>query len=671
MTTFLRLLADKDKEANLMASTTALRAGESDARVFQVEPGSFRAVPGAPFAYWVTQVFLQAFSEYSPIQSEQRAAAIGASTKDDGRFLRLNWEIDRDYGFYPSFAKGGHYSPFYADISLIIRWKRDGREAKTFVSDYRKSRGWSPHWKAELHNPHYYFRPGLTWPRRTNGLSFRVMPKGCIFADKGPAVFIDEDQPEALLALSAVVNSQAFGFLVSVQLARTELAQSFEVGLIQQTPVPNLGSDEQAKLSSFARRAWSLRRSLDTVEETSHAFVLPATLRTRIGDYNPHTIEMELVQIQSEIDAIVFDLYGFSEDDRATMQNGTVAGGEDEAKEDNDQSDDDSDDENGAAAIDDLAGLLSWAVGVVFSRFDWRLATAEREVPEDPEPFDPLPAKSPGMLPDSAEPFHAHSGILVDDEGHPHDLPNLLEEVLQRVDAPVQVDTRRWLQREFFPFHLQRYSKSRRKAPIYWPLSTLSGAYTLWLYYPDLTSQTLFTAVNDFIEPKLQQVRGDLDSLRGKGNARSKQEEKQLEVAADLSQELADLRDALLAIAPKYSPNHDDGVQITAAPLWQLFRHKPWQKVLNDTWEKLEQGDYDWAHLAMNYWPERVLRKCQQDRSLAIAHDVENTFWHEVEVPVMRGKKPTGETKLEWQPKALTDDELDALIQAKIKEKRA
>jgi Ca-activated chloride channel homolog len=40
--------------------------------------------------------------------------------------------------------------------------------------------------------------------------------------------------------------------------------------------------------------------------------------------------------------------------------------------------------------------------------------------------------------------------------------------------------------------------------------------------------------------------------------------------------------------------NHDDGVQITAAPLWQLFRHKPWKKILKDTRGKLEKGDYDW-----------------------------------------------------------------------------
>ena len=35
----------------------------------------------------------------------------------------------------------------------------------------------------------------------------------------------------------------------------------------------------------------------------------------------------------------------------------------------------------------------------------------------------------------------------------------------------------------FFQDHLKRYSKSRRKAPIYWPLSTASGSYTIWLYY--------------------------------------------------------------------------------------------------------------------------------------------------------------------------------------------
>jgi hypothetical protein len=190
-------------------------------------------------------------------------------------------------------------------------------------------------------------------------------------------------------------------------------------------------------------------------------------------------------------------------------------------------------------------------------------------------------------------------------------------------------DVRRWLQRDFFPLHLKQYSKSRRKAPIYWPFSTTSGSYTLWLYYPSLTSQTLYTAVNDFIDGpngKLNQVGRELSALRDKGVARSREDEKAFEALQTLELELIELRETLLQIAPTYRPNHDDGVQITAAPLWQLFRHKPWQKILKDTRAKLEKGDYDWAHLAMAYWPDRVREKCKTDKSLAIARDLEHLY---------------------------------------------
>jgi hypothetical protein len=194
-------------------------------------------------------------------------------------------------------------------------------------------------------------------------------------------------------------------------------------------------------------------------------------------------------------------------------------------------------------------------------------------------------------------------------------------------------DVRRWLQRDFFPFHLKQYSKSRRKAPIYWPLSTTSGNYTLWVYYPSLTSQTLYTAINDFLEPKLKQISSETAALRNKGTARTREEEKQFEELQSFELELIEFRDILLKIAQNYHPNHDDGVQITASSLWPLFRHKPWQKVLKDTWKKLEKGDYDWAHLAMNYWPERVRAKCKTDKSLAIAHGLEELYEEPPEQP--------------------------------------
>ena len=83
-------------------------------------------------------------------------------------------------------------------------------------------------------------------------------------------------------------------------------------------------------------------------------------------------------------------------------------------------------------------------------------------------------------------------------------------------------------------------------------------------------------------------------------------------------------------VAPLWNPNLDDGVVLNFAPLWRLVpQHKPWQKELKSTWDALCAGKYDWAHLAMHLWPERVVPKCATDRSLAIAHGLEDVFWVE------------------------------------------
>lgn len=627
MTIFLRLLAEKDKGESLRTTCLAVRKGISDRNVFNVAPELFDLVPGRPFAYSVGDGVRNTFRNLHSMFESGIAVAEGLNTTDNERFLRLFWEISggaqKDWVLL---AKGGEHSRFYADLHLVVKWRDAGIEMKTISKQLYGSE------TKRIYGQDYYFRPGLTYSQRTQkGLSFRALPKGAIFNVKGPAVISDDPRPLALLALT---NSSCFRHLVELQTS----FGSYNVGYLQKTPLAAFGGREQS-LITLAETAWSLKRALDTVNETSHAFLLPKALRDRLSDYDPSAVEVELVRIQADIDALAFDLYGFSEADRLAVQ-----GQSDSEKAcDADAADEDADEDTAEAAVPPVDALLSWAVGVAYGRFDWCLATGEREASPEPDPFDPLPAKSPGMLPDGAEPFHAHAGILVDDQGHPHDLAHLVEEVLARVKVPVPEDVRRWLQRDFFAFHLQRYSKSRRKAPIYWPLATASGSYTLWIYYPSLTSQTLYTAINDFIEPKLKQVGADVTALRNKGAARTYEDEKQFETLQSLELELIELQDTLLKLAPTYKPNHDDGVQSSAAPLWPLFRHKPWQKVLKDTWAKLKEGNYDWAHLAMNYRPEQVREKCKTDKSLAIAHGLEDLYVEpEAKPRKARGKKKAG-----------------------------
>lgn len=633
MMTVLRLLSDKDKEGALAAATRAVREGNADARIFGVEPEAFQDVPGAPFAYWVSDAVRKTFQRLPPFENVGRTARVGLQTSDGFRFVRTWWEVDEQLPvsgrkWFP-FAKGGAYSPFYADVYLAVDWANGGAEIRNFV-DPTTGKAYSRPQNAE-----YYFRPGLTWSRRPSKRgSFRILPRGVVFGVNGPSVFIDTNRPEEIHACTALLNSTPFNCLVALLFSRggegSAQTLTYEVGYVGKTPMPEFALDDLSVLGKMSVSGWNAARKLDTVTETSHAFLLPALLRHRLGEYDPAAIEAELIHVQEQINDIAFDLYGFDEADRTAMwrtsagTNGeteTVAlGVEAAAAGEEDEGDD------AVVPADTQTFLLSWCIGVAFGRFDWHLATGERKAPPEPDPFDPLPAKSLGMLQEGTEPFHVHAGILVDDRGDPHDLPHLIEEVLMKVNLPVPGNLREWLQHDFFAFHLQHYSRSQHKAPIYWPLSTRSGDYTLWIYYPSMTDQTLYTTVNDFVEPRLKQVVVQVTTLSARGPKRTHDEEKKLEELEVMEDELTDLRDTLLKIAPMYHPDEDDGVQICAAPLWSLFHHKPWRKLLKETWTKLEKGDYDWAHLAKNYWPDRVCEKCTIDKSLAIAHGLDGLY---------------------------------------------
>lgn len=638
MTTFIRVLeaAVDDKASHLKTSIEALRQNEGACNrppptVFECQPTQFSDVPGSPFAYWVSEAVRSIFTRLEPFESAGRSARRGPSTCDDTRYLRCWWEIgsaSHGLGRWVPFAKGGKFSPVYADVHMVVDWEE---RRKTFLGFFGRP-------GREIEKPesvNYFFRPGLTWPRRTtSGFGVRVMPAGCVFADKGPAAFVNDDPRGRLLSLCAILNSQAFRYLVSVQLAAADAAaRSYEVGVIQQTPIPELSAADTRTLATLARRAWSLKRSFDTANETSHAFVLPSGLNERITGLDQAAIENELTQIQRQIDDRAFELYGIGPEDRAVIEsaNRTEAAGDAESVE-SDESDEEeeTDADSGAADAGAEPAVISWLVGVAFGRFDLRLATGERTVPPEPEPFDPLPSRSPGMWPEGESPKDAPD-ILVDDDGHGADLAARVREIADRIHWAPPENLRAWLAREFFPLHIKRYSKSRRKAPIYWQLATRSGRYSVWLYLHAMTRDTLFRVQHEYAGPKLLHEEQRLESMRGEfGENPSRTERRQLEAQESLVAELRTFLEEVARIAPLWKPNLDDGVVINFAPLWRLVPHcVTWQRELKSTWDDLCDGKYDWAHLAMHLWPERVVPKCAQDRSLAIAHGLEDVLWVE------------------------------------------
>ena len=255
--------------------------------------------------------------------------------------------------------------------------------------------------------------------------------------------------------------------------------------------------------------------------------------------------------------------------------------------------------------------------------------------------------------------------MLVDDPGHASDLVGDVHIIFEQIFDEPEVrwheaaklvavrnqDLRTWFAKNFFSYHIKQYSKSRRKAPIYWQLATPSASYSVWCYYHRLTRDTFYRVANDYVTPKVDHEERKLNTLRQEaGPDPSSKQRKEIDAQETFVAELRAFLTEVKRIAPLWNPNLNDGVIINFAPLWRLVpQHKAWQKECKKVWDKLCKGDYDWAHLAMHLWPERVVPRCLDDRSLAIAHGLEGVFWREDE----DGR---------WQPKTISDEEVAGLV---------
>src|SRR5207245_1169150 len=71
-----------------------------------------------------------------------------------------------------------------------------------------------------------------------------------------------------------------------------------------------------------------------------------------------------------------------------------------------------------------------------------------------------------------------------------------------------------WLAKGFFDHHLKTYSRSRRKAPVMWPIGTRSGSYLVWLYAHRVSADSLFQVLHDVVVPKLGVEDRELTRLR-------------------------------------------------------------------------------------------------------------------------------------------------------------
>lgn len=278
---------------------------------------------------------------------------------------------------------------------------------------------------------------------------------------------------------------------------------------------------------------------------------------------------------------------------------------------------------------------FSYALGVALGRFG-----ANGEGILDPARDDLAHALPAGILfLDCTLTAHDRSDGL----GHPAAAPLLAAWDRHGAAIAPGSDLRAYLAGHFFELHRKMYENR----PIHWPLSSEKRTFVAWVTIHRWTGNTLRILLAEHLVPRLTRLDGELADLRaardGADKKAARAADKRFAQVQKWREELAKFIDAVEQCAEKgpppespkcpprqvdarYVPDLDDGVMINSAALWPLLT--PQWKDPRKWWRELasaeDKKDYDWSHLAMRYWPDRVDAKCKQDPSLAVAH---GCFW--------------------------------------------
>jgi hypothetical protein len=297
--------------------TRALADGAPRVR-FDVARRDFSSIDGAPLSFRRVGLVSHIFRDAPILEPGWGIAAQGLATADDNRFIRHHWETQADTigdrKTWAPFAKGGEFCRFYADVGLVVNWTPS-------AINVMKSKG-------RVQNVGYYFRPGLTWPLRTQrGFNLRAMPEGCIFGHKGPAIF--PSSPKDTYFILGVANSAMAEYLLRGLMS----FGSWEVGVIKRLPIPQLKSINKQRIIDHAKIIHDTKSSWDEGNEVSTRFRVPwlinkdiidanASIPVRLNQIAEYEInaEIRMQQVYSELNDLVYQLYSIPDTTRSIIE---------------------------------------------------------------------------------------------------------------------------------------------------------------------------------------------------------------------------------------------------------------------------------------------------------------------------------------------------------------
>ena len=625
-----------EKDDQLHALITAYNENKDTKWTHIADSNDFNGLPNSIIGYYFGQEILNSFKNPN-IEERDFYAMQGIGFVSPIHFRQF-YELSSPNNFKHMF-NGASYSLFYCPYSEVTFWGNDGTAVKAHKS-YRSS------------NLDSQFFSGVCYGERGDILDMQIFKKNMFFTKEGLAIVKQNE-------INSFILNSCFNSIYGQYFINLFSGQHKWTGYTNLLPMPDYES-KQAEIEAIVNEIIEIKRKWFSLDETNleyHGLIAQMDIKGELRE--------ALERMQNDLTAD-YDRYQelVRQNDDLWMDLAAIDPNSDFRKTLNDYkskrpyeeliSIDSASSQNVINGKTIAAEIVQELIGIVFGRWDMAYASGEATLPEFDGVFDALPfmpkvayegyierkkstisnreirtvigGQSCGYVPQGLSIIYggsAHNSLteLVRNAMlylWKDNAANIEAEIVKLLGAE---SLQSWLDNTgiggFFEYHLNRYTKSRRKAPIYWPISTADGEPFVWIYYPSLNEDTLKKVVLNVdtqIEAQAQQL--------NKAEARAdKVEVNNIRQRIDA---LKDLKEELQAvIALPYRPNHDDGVPVSAAPLRNLFTNRKWRTECEDNWKKLNSGEYDWAHLAYALRPSEIRTKARKDWCLALTHGIE------------------------------------------------
>lgn len=173
---------------------------------YEQSSDNFSKIPGSPVAYWASEQLFKDFDVGIPL-SKIATPRTGIMTGDNGRFLRLWWEIgdtkicytanDADDAinsgakWFP-YNKGGQFRRWYGNNDYVVNWENGGLEVFGQAKEERRN--------AQDYPTEYKFKKAISWSLVTSGQPAFRMKEHNLSDIAGAALFVRENMFNTVLA---------------------------------------------------------------------------------------------------------------------------------------------------------------------------------------------------------------------------------------------------------------------------------------------------------------------------------------------------------------------------------------------------------------------------------------------------------------------------------------